>query len=234
MCGRYNLITDGQALAEFFGLLQRFDPPRRYNIAPTQLAPVVRLVDGSPQAAMLRWGLIPGWSKTPQSHYQMINARAETVAEKPAYRAAFRHRRCLVPATGFFEWSRQGARKQPYNIQWHGGELMAFAGLWEHWRGDGEAQPIDSFSIIVTDANDAIRPLHERMPVILAPADFQQWLAPGSVDTEKLQALLKPAPSAAISSYPVGLTVNNPGNDDPCCVAPSGSGSEPLRSPPAE
>jgi putative SOS response-associated peptidase YedK len=232
MCGRYNLITDGQAMAEFFGLLHGFDPPARYNIAPSQMAPVIRRVAGLQQAAMLRWGLLPEWSKTPHSRYQMINARAETVADKPAYRAAFRQRRCLVPATGFFEWRRQGGQKQPYNIQWQGGELMAFAGLWEQWRSEDATQRIESFTIIVTDANDAIRPLHDRMPVILDPGDFPRWLDPGPVDPAELQVLLKPAPSASITSYPVSRMVGNPANDDPECVAPIDIRTELFDAPP--
>ncbi len=167
MCGRFTLRTPTHRLAEAFGVRDLPNLPPRYNIAPTQDAAVVRPgPEGEArELAMLRWGLVPSWSEGP-SAYSMINARAETVATKPAFRAAFRHRRCLVPADGFYEWQRVDGGKQPYLVELASGEPFAFAGLWEHWEG---GDVIESFTIIVTEANELLRPIHERMPVILDP-----------------------------------------------------------------
>ena len=147
--------------------------PPRYNIAPTQDAPVVRQTKDADEREMdmLRWGLVPSWSQGPDSGYSMINARAETVATKPAFRSAFRFRRCLVPADGFYEWRKVAGRKQPYRITVKDGEPFAFAGLWEHWTGP-DGYVVQSFTIVVTEANELLRPIHDRMPVILDPADY--------------------------------------------------------------
>jgi putative SOS response-associated peptidase YedK len=196
--------------------------PPRYNVAPTQDAPVVRLrADGERAIAMLRWGLVPAWSEGPDSGYRMINARAETVATKPAFRGAFRRRRCLVPADGFYEWRKEGARKQPYRIRLRGGGPFAFAGLWERWSPErGDAEVIESFTIVVTDANALLEPIHERMPVILAQSDYGAWLDVQGTEPEAAQALLRPYPPDQMEAYPVSLRVNSPRNDDPECIAP--------------
>ncbi len=219
MCGRYSFTVPPEAMRWLFALtgpLPNFEA--RYNIAPTQDAPVIRLnaASGERKAAMFRWGLVPSWSKGPDSRHLMINARAETVAEKPAFRAALRHRRCLVPADGFYEWRKEGARKQPYRICQHDGEPFALAGLWERWEGAGEA--IHSFAIVVTEANDLVRPIHDRMPVILDPLDYGAWLGAGAAD--EATRLLKPFGEGELTAYPVSLHVNSPKNDDRGCIDP--------------
>ncbi len=221
MCGRYSLTSPPEAMRRAFeitGALPNF--ARRYNIAPTQAAPVVRTASGAPgrELALLRWGLVPSWSKGPDHRYSMINARAETVRSKPAYRAAFLHRRCLVPADGFYEWRRDAGGKQPYRIALADEELFAFAGLWERWQGEG-GDEIESFTIIVTQANEAVRPIHDRMPVILAPDRHDLWLEGGPDAADEAKALLKPFPTGSLSAHPVSTFVNNPKNDDERCIA---------------
>ena len=221
MCGRYSLTTAPEAMRQLFALS---GPPAnlapRYNIAPSQEAPVVRPAreGGGRELAFLRWGLVPAWSKGPDSRYSMINARAETVAEKPSFRAALRHRRCLVPADGFYEWQRRAGAKQPYRIGLAGGAPFAFAGLWEHWHG-AEGDEIQSFTIITTAANAALAPIHDRMPVILERADYGLWLEGGPEATTEAQTLLHASPDEATTAYPVSSHVNNPRNDDARCIA---------------
>jgi putative SOS response-associated peptidase YedK len=224
MCGRYSLTTPPEAMRRLFhtsGAL--LNVPPRYNIAPTQEAAVVRLrAEGGRELVLLRWGLVPSWSQGPDSGYGMINARAETVADKPAFRGAFRRRRCLVPADGFYEWRKEGARKQPYRVRLEDGGLFSFAGLWEHWEGgpEGAPQAIESFTIIVTDANELLKPIHERMPVIVAPSDHDAWLDAEGTRPEDAAALLRPFPADRMEAYRVSLRVNSPRNDDPGCIAP--------------
>lgn len=214
MCGRYSLTTPVEAVGRLFEVAERPNLPPRYNIAPSQQAPVVRAdAAGGRVLAPMRWGLIPSWAKEAKIGYRMINARAETVAGKPAFRGAFRHRRCLVPADGFYEWRKLGATKQPYRITRADGAPFAFAGLWERWRAPDGAV-IDSFTIITTVANETLRPIHERMPVILDPADFGAWLEAGGVGR------LVPYAGAELAAIPVSTRVNSPKNDDPACIAP--------------
>ncbi len=217
MCGRYNLITDPQALVDFFKLRNRLKLAPRYNIAPSQDAPVVRSGDNGRELALMRWGLVPHWAKDAKFGYHTINARAETVASKPAYRSAFRKHRCLVPATGFYEWQSGADGKQPYHIRVGEGRLFAFAGLWEQWQPPS-GQALESFTIIVTEANQAVRPLHERMPVILHPDDYATWLDPAIQDPTRIQPLLRPCPAAWLNHYPVSRHVNSPAHDDPACL----------------
>ncbi len=219
MCGRYALATPVDELQRRFGFAERPNLAPSYNIAPTQAAPVVRRRPdaGGRELALLRWGLVPAWSEGPDQRFSMINARAETVATKPAYRAAFRQRRCLVPADGFFEWRKLDGRKQPYFIRLGSGEPMAFAGLWERWTSRDGREAIESFTIIVTDANERLRPIHDRMPVIVAPEDHERWLDPGAADGREL---LKPCPPDWLEAYPVGTRVSSPRNDDPGLLEP--------------
>lgn len=190
--------------------------PPRYNIAPTQDAPVL-LDNGRRQMQMLRWGLIPGWSKDESIGNRMINARAETLLEKPSFRKAFQSRRCLVLADGYYEWKKSGATKIPFRFTLRSGEPFAFAGLWERWqRPDG--LPLFSFAIITTEANEEARPIHDRMPVILAPVQFEQWLDPKLTHANVLQKWLNPAVNPALVCYPVSEWVNNPRNDDRRCI----------------
>uniref|UniRef100_A0A7C1FJD2 Abasic site processing protein n=1 Tax=Caldilinea aerophila TaxID=133453 RepID=A0A7C1FJD2_9CHLR len=227
MCGRFTLYATPEALAEHFGL---DEPPAklvpRYNIAPTQPVGVVRV---HPQRkkrewALVLWGLIPSWSKEPVMASRMINARAETVPEKPAFRAAFRRRRCIVPASGFYEWMKKNGGKQPYYITSGDGTLLGFAGLWESWTGP-EGEEIESCTILTTDANEEVARLHNRMPVILAPEDYATWLGDGQEATPaqlaQLKHLFRPFPAGRLKLYPVSSYVNNPRNEGAACIEES-------------
>ena len=189
MCSRYFLDADGNIIAYTFRVPPDDRVGRRFNIAPTQEAPVVRVnAEGARELALLRWGLVPSWAKDLGVGNKMINARGESVAEKPAFREALRKRRCLVPATGFFEWEGPPGRKQPFAITVPAVPVFAFAGLWESWRPAG-GEPVQTFTIVTTDANEAVAAIHDRMPVILAPDEADQWLG-GDVD--QARALLRP------------------------------------------
>lgn len=227
MCGRYSLTTAPEALRRLFNFLDRPNLAPRYNIAPTQMAPVVRpMLDAhEPDARELvsmRWGLVPWWAKKISIGARMINARAETVATTPAFRAAFRHRRCLVPADGFYEWRTEEGRRQPFRIGMKGGAPFAFAGLWESWRAPEDAgglagATIESYTIVTTTANDKVRPIYPRMPVILDASSHETWLngKPGDALT-----LLRPYPGEPMAFYRVNPRVNNARNDDPACIEP--------------
>ena len=216
VCGRYVLTSPGEAIAEHFRLADLPAYPPRYNIAPTQDALVVRETpEGNREAVTLRWGLIPFWAKDRSIGSRLINARAEGVVDKPAFRAAFRRRRCLVPADGFFEWrTLASGRKQPYYIRLASGEPFAMAGLWEQWRPPaGDA--IATFTIVTTAANAELRALHDRMPVIVAPTDYDEWLS-----SPNPSALLGPWAGTAFAIAPIGTRVNDVRNDDPELLRP--------------
>jgi putative SOS response-associated peptidase YedK len=234
MCGRFTLRTPATVLIEHFHLdvhadrqLELFAP--RYNIAPTQEIVVVRADprDGRRSAATLRWGLIPSWTKQPASGPPMINARAESLAEKPMFRTALRSRRCLIPADGFYEWRQPtgGGRgkKQPYYIHRPDDRPFAFAGLWESWKpkpaDDEPALALESCTIVTTSANARLRELHDRMPVILAPADYERWLDPTLQDPAALEHFLQPCGDDELVAEPVSTHVNRVANDDPRCIA---------------
>jgi len=219
MCGRYLLRSPVDALRRAFGFVETPNLAPRYNIAPTQAAPAVRQrrePAGERTIQLLRWGLVPSWAKDLTIGARLINARAESLAEKPSFRSAFRKRRCLVPADGFYEWRAEGKRKQPYLIARRDEAPFAFAGLWERWtpkeKGTGP-EFIDSFTIVTTDANALLKPLHERMPVILAPSDYSRWLDPDAT-IENLTSLLRPAPENWLEFYPIDPRVNAVRNDD--------------------
>lgn len=227
MCGRFSQVGPSAAYAELFGVddSEPGGPDARYNLAPTESAWACALGrDGRRHLQVLRWGLVPHWSKGPDSRYSMINARAETVHRKPAYRDAFRHRRCVIPADGFYEWRPLARGKQPYYIRRKDGRPMAFAGLWEHWKDRESGEVIDSCTIIVTDPNELVRPIHDRMPVILEPEAFERWLEPQARDLQALLALLRPAPGEGLEAYPVSKAVNNPRNDGPELIRPADAG----------
>lgn len=241
MCGRFIQYSDPEVYAHCFDL-ELDDAPAdsineppvpRYNLAPTQQVRAIRLDhEGRRRLVALRWGLIPSWSKGPDHRYQMINARAETVATKPAYRNALRQRRCLIPSEGFYEWRAEDGAKQPYLIRRTDRAPFAMAGLWEHWQGpeatEGQTAAIESCTIIVTNANAAIRPLHERMPVILPADDHERWLDPDNGDTTTLLGLLQHTPARGWRLEPVSRRVNSPRNDDPTLIEPIGeSGPQP-------
>ncbi len=216
------MATAPEIVAEFFELT---DPPPlkpRYNIAPTQPAPVVRIRPGgtSREFDHLHWGLIPGWAKDPSIGNRMINARSETVTAKPAFRNAFRNRRCLVVADGFYEWKKTGTRKQPYVIRMCDGSPFAFAGLWEHWES-AEGEAIDSCALLTTQPNELVGEVHDRMPVILRPSDFDLWLDPSMNKPEKLEPLLRAYPANKMTTFAVSTRVNSPTRDDPACIEPA-------------
>lgn len=207
-------------LVRQFSLDTSADLVPRYNIAPTQQVSVVRLrADASRELSLLRWGLVPSWAQDPSIGQRMINARAETIASKPSYRAAFRRRRCLVPADGYYEWQKVGRAKQPYYIRLRDEPLFALAGLWEQWHDTG-GELWETFAIITTEANQATRTIHDRMPVILSPQDYAQWLdavCEQSAALEVLQNLLRPY-TGPMQLDPVTTFVNNPRNDSPQCI----------------
>ncbi len=221
MCGRFSLGTPAAKLAELFQLDEVPPWTPRYNIAPTQeVLAVVRPQDAPTRSPrLLRWGLIPPWADDPRIGNRLINARAETVATKPAFRRAFKERRCLLLVNGFFEWQRQARRKQPFYICIRDGRPFAFAGLWEHWQGS-EGTTVQSCTILTTTSNELVGGIHHRMPVILSPTDYDRWLDPGIQDPEALQPLLRPYPADEMTAYPVSTRVNNPANDSPDCVEP--------------
>src|SRR5690606_738067 len=221
VCARYTLTDTGELLIRHFRLAQL--PPDyrpRYNIAPTQ--PVTVVLNGQGRrAAMFRWGLIPSWAKDPSIGRKLINARAETVAIKPAFRQSLRRRRCLVPADGFYEWQAVNGRKQPMRIVLSSGGLFAFAGLWDRWQSP-DGQEVYSCVIITTDANERMRPIHDRMPVILSPDDYDLGLDPDVQEPEAVLPLLRPAPDDLLKAYPVSTLVNSPRHDNPACIEPVG------------
>jgi len=224
MCGRFTLIDPEQALTVQFNLPGTPGLKPRYNIAPTQPVVAVRLAPdgGDREATLLTWGLVPFWARDPAIGARMINARAETVAEKPAFRAAFRRRRCLIVADGFYEWQKPaGGRgsKQPYYVRLREGRPFAFAGLWEHWEGtDGSA--IESCTLLTTEPNDLLQAVHNRMPVILSPQDYDLWLDTTVQGSDPLGPLLRPYPAEEMEAYAVSRLVNSPQNDDPRCIEP--------------
>lgn len=224
MCGRFASKLTRQQLHDLYGIAApgqppgQLDPTPRYNIAPTQIVPVVRLNSaGRRELALLRWGLIPFWSKDAKIAYRTFNARAETIATAPAFRAAFKKRRCLVPASGFYEWRKLDDGKQPYFIGLRDGAPFAFAGLWERW-DKGEA-PVETFSIITGEPNSLVAPLYDRMPVILDPDDYDAWLT--ATDTAIPQAMLQPFPAQLMTAYSVSKRVNNAKNDDAAVLEPA-------------
>ncbi len=219
MCGRYTLTHPGDLLEE----LGVDSPPQltpRYNVAPTQNAPVVRAAaQGGRRLDLLRWGLVPFWAQDPKIGNRMINARSETAAEKPSFRHALKQRRCVVPADGFYEWKKVGGgAKQPYHIHLRGRRPFVFAGLWERWTKGPE--PIESFTILTTSPNDKVAELHDRMPVILPREAWDLWLDPSVGDAARVAALMGPCNSGEITFVPVSKMVNRPGNDRPECVQP--------------
>ena len=222
MCGRFTLTTPAQTLQQIFDLRETPDLPPRYNIAPSEAIATVRLPERQTgrRLDLLRWGLVPPWAKEPDVGARMINARAETAATLPAFRAAFRRRRCLIPADGFYEWQQVNhCGKQPFYLRLRDGQPFAFAGLWEHWTGPhGEA--LDTCTILTTAPNELLRPIHNRMPVILDPQEWDLWLDPAVQDPARLQPLLRPYPADQMIGFPVSQVVNHPANDHAACIVP--------------
>lgn len=220
MCGRYAQFTSPGDIAEIFGAtLDSADVGPRYNAAPMQWLPVIRQrPSGERVVQMLRWGLLPSWAKDETIANRLINARAETLAEKPSFRSALRKRRCIVPADGFYEWAKRPDGKQPYYIHAADGSILAFAGLRERWTRPDDGEIIDSFTIVTTAANDRVRALHDRMPVILAPEAVARWLDPAT-KPDALTDLLGPCPDARLALHPVTRAVGNVHNEGPALIA---------------
>jgi putative SOS response-associated peptidase YedK len=221
MCGRYTLSQSAEAIAKSFEIQDVASLKPQYNIAPTQLVLAVLQNQESHKRLLqrFRWGLIPSWAKDASIGAKLINARAETVAEKPSFRAAFKRRRCLVVADGFYEWQRQEGKKQPYYFHLQERQPFAFAGLWEHWQTP-EGEEIASCTILTTNANELMQPIHDRMAVILQPKDYDLWLDVQVQDPEMLKPLLQPFPADVMTAYPVSTVVNNARNNTPECIVP--------------
>ncbi len=240
MCGRYSLTSPVEAVRRVFDFPERPNLAPRANIAPSQEVAAVRLGPGESGDdgrehggrcfVWLRWGLIPAWAKDTAIGNRMINARAETLAEKPAFRSAFRRRRCLIPADGFYEWKSEHGRKQPYRITLAVGGPFALAGLWECWTDPQGAGTIESCTIITTEANDRLREIHHRMPAILAPESLDPWLDP-KTPAAQAQALLRPYPAEALTHYRVSPRLNSPANDDPALIEPLDAPADPPAEP---
>ncbi|HEX2163312.1 MAG TPA: SOS response-associated peptidase [Thermoanaerobaculia bacterium] len=222
MCGRYTLTVPAEVVAELFALDEVPELAPRYNIAPTQEAPVIRL-DPRPDPPrrrlhLLRWGLVPYWADDPSIGNRMINCRVETAAEKPAYREVFRRHRCLVVADGFYEWKKDPGGKQPFWAHRPDGRPFAFAGLWSRWRHGGGR--LDTYTILTTEPSPHLAPLHDRMPAILDPADWSAWLDPEVSDPVELRAMIARADGRDLALRPVGRQVNTASYDEPDCVEP--------------
>ena len=216
MCARYNLRSPLNVLLDQFAAeLQEaavWEP--RYNIPPTAAVPAIRLVEGKRQLALLKWGLVPSWAKDTKIAYSTINARADTVATKPAFRTAYKKRRCLVPATGYYEWETVGKSKLPWLYEIDGGEPFAFAGLWEQWFGHGDGQPpLETCTILTTEPNELASRFHDRMPVILHPDDYDAWLEGEQIPLVSFEA-------ERMTAKPLSTFVNNVKNQGPECIAP--------------
>ena len=221
MCGRFILTSPGRVLAAQFELQHEPELTPRYNIAPTQMVPVVRFDQETTvkQFEMLKWGLVPFWAKDASIGPGLINARCETLRQKPAYSAAFKSRRCLIPTNGFYEWMKEKEKKQPYFIRLADESLFAFAGLWEHWKGP-DGSTIESCTVITTEANDLVRPIHDRMPVIIPRKDYDSWLNPEMLGQETFQSLFQPYPSSEMVFFPVNPKVNKATYENPDCIEP--------------
>ncbi len=248
MCGRYTITSAPEAYRALFRYAEQPNFPPRYNVAPTQPIPIVRLEQGERHFALVRWGLIPSWVKDPHDFSLLINARGESVTEKPAFRNAMKRRRCLVPADGFYEWQPAGGRKQPYYIRAKSGAKsgansgakppgaksgvpLAFAGLWETWEGPN-GEEIDSATIITTRANRLLADIHDRMPVIVPEAAFDLWLDCANVDAATAAAVIAPAPEGLLEAYPVSTAVNRTANDNAGLLEPVDANADsPHKSP---
>lgn len=225
MCSRYSLTSPPEAVRKMFGTFNLEEFPPRYNIAPTQPVLIVRnSLRHERELALVRWGLIPSWVKDPASFSTLINARSETAQAKPSFRASMRHRRCLVPTDGFYEWTGQKGAKQPHLIRPRGGGLMAMAGIWEHWLG-ADGSELETMAILTVGANRTMQPIHDRMPAILSPDTFAAWLDCRSGLAEFAAEMLRPAPDDFLEVMPVSRALNNPRNEGPDVQNPPAIGA---------
>jgi putative SOS response-associated peptidase YedK len=230
MCGRYAITSAPEAIRALFRYEEQPNFPPRYNVAPTQPIPIVRLFEGKRQFALVRWGLLPAWVKDPRTFTLVINARGEGVIDTPAFRAAMKRRRCLIPADGFYEWKTAGARKQPYYVRQKSGAPMAFAGLWECWMGPN-GEEMETVAIVTINANRMLAPIHPRMPVIVQPEAFDLWLNCAQVDAEAAAGLIAPAPDDLLEAFEISTAVNRVANDNAGLIAPLAGGAEPTPVP---
>jgi putative SOS response-associated peptidase YedK len=230
MCGRFRLSKTDKEVMKQFGVEIDPDYSPRYNISPSQQVRVLKLAEDSGAAAsgtlamqmhIQRWGLVPGWAKDVKIGYKMINARSETILEKPSFRTAFKKRRCLIPADGFYEWKKEGKGKQPFHFGMKDDSLFAFAGIWERWKSP-EGPVVESCAILTTTPNELVADVHDRMPVILPAAQYELWLTAEAERVAQLQDLLVPYPAVEMKRYPVSSAVNSPKNDMAACAAAAG------------
>jgi len=223
MCGRFKLSASGAKIVQAFRIASHIDLLPRYNIAPGQDIATIRWQPETKERGlvMLRWGLVPAWAKEAKIGYSLINARAETLTEKPSFREAFRKRRCLIPADGFYEWRQVNAkRKQPYAITMKDSCIFAFAGLWEQWQDKVTGEIIESCTVITTAPNEICAPIHDRMPVILAPQNYAAWLGEESATQDQLTSILKPYPADRMTTYPIAPQIGTAKNDSPLLAEP--------------
>jgi putative SOS response-associated peptidase YedK len=232
MCGRYRLSRRKQLVEEYFGAVSEdYEWNPRYNVAPSQPVLTIRQDAREPvrKLSTMRWGLIPSWAKDPGIGYKTINARAETVAMTPSFREPFKSQRCLIPVDGFYEWQKNGNTKQPYCFEVNDGELFAFAGLWDRWKNP-QGEPIETCTILTTTPNSLLADIHDRMPAILQPGDYDLWLDTAFRNTGSVSEMLKPFDAALMRRYPVSTRVNQVLNDDPDCAKPSDREPSPAQS----
>jgi len=230
MCGRYAVTSAPEAIRALFGYPEQPNFPPRYNVAPTQPIAIVRLVDGERRFALVRWGLLPSWVKDPKNFSLLINARGESLTDKPAFSAAVKRRRCLVPSDGFYEWKASRTGKQPYFVRTKSGGPIAFAGLWETWMGPN-GEELETAAIVTTRANRTLGEIHDRMPVIVPAEAFNLWLDCANVDVETALTVVVPAPDAVLEAYEVSTAVNRTANDNPVLVERWSPSAEPAREP---
>lgn len=231
MCGRYVISSAPEAIRALFRYLEEPDLPPRYNVAPTQPVPIIRISAGARSFALVRWGLIPSWVKDPRNFTLLINARGETVNEKPAFQNAMRRRRCLFPADGFYEWKIEGAYRRPFFVRPRSGGPIAFAGLWETWMGPN-GEEVETGCIVTTKASRVLAPIHDRMPVTVAPEAFDLWLDVARVDAATAAALIVPAPDNLFEAYEISTAVNRTANDSVALIEPARSSAPALTSAP--
>jgi putative SOS response-associated peptidase YedK len=219
MCGRYLIVSSPAAIRAMFGYPEMPNFPPRHNVAPTQPIPIVRMWQGQRQFTLVRWGLLPPWVKDPKAFTLLINARADTVLDKPSFRAPMLRRRCLIPADGFYEWKADGARKRPYAILPAAGGPVAFAGLWEVWVGPN-GEELETAAIVTTEASRSLHHIHHRMPVVIPPEAFDQWLDCANVEARAAASLLMPAPEDFFVAHEISTAVNRVANDSPELLTP--------------
>lgn len=219
MCGRYLITSTPEAMRQLFAYLEQPNFPPRYNVAPTQPIPIVRLHEGKRQFALVRWGLIPAWVKDPKTFSLVLQARSDTVLDKPSFKNAMKRRRCLIPADGFYEWNEDTTPRKPYVVLPKDRRPVAFAGIWESWMGPN-GEELETAAVITTDANKTLHPIHHRMPVVIPPEAFDFWLDCRHVDENSAAALLVPAPEDLFEAHEISPAVNRVANDYPDLIKP--------------